>query len=152
MLSSHEISSPFFVKGISGSCYCPAGNYVPDRMKTQTRDSCVQCAAAKYQDGMDQSSCKDCPSLSSTETTGSDSFDDCECGEGLTKEYEYNLDDGTRANFACYCDKGKYLNKTDTPYKCLKCAICDPETYPGHYKRGCEKESPGTCCCERKRT
>ena len=132
-----------FVEG-SSSCYCPAGNYVPGRMKEQTQDSCVQCAAAKYQDGIDQSSCKDCPSLSSTETTGSDNFDDCECGEGLSKEYDYNSD-GTRANFACYCDKGKYLNKTTNPYKCLKCEICDPVTYPGYYKKGCEKESPGTC-------
>ena len=81
-----------------------------------------------------------CPDLSSS-PVGSSKLDDCECGEGLTKEYEYNLDDGTRANFACYCDKGKYLNRTDTPYKCLKCVICEPR----FYKKGCEKESPGTC-------
>ena len=123
------------------NCYCAPGTYL-------TQCSCLQCAAAKYQDGTDQSSCKDCPSLSSTETTGSNNFDDCECGEGLSKEYDYNSD-GTRGNFACYCDKGKYLNKTTNPYKCLKCEICDPLTYPGYCKKGGEKESPVTCApCE----
>ena len=83
--------------------------------------------------------CISCPLLSQS-TAGSDDLDDCKCNAGFFKQYTFDQT-GNKKNFNCYCNPGYYVNNT----QCSKCQICDPKTHPGHYRSGCEKNSPGVC-------
>jgi hypothetical protein len=128
-----------YTKAEKFACPCGVGKI------TDESGTCPLSPANTYQPVIGKQTAIACPPRSESKE-GSVKIEDCQCGKGLSMEYDHNSD-GTRGNFACYCDEGSYLititnqrARTST-HECLKCNICDP----GHYKKGCEKESPGTC-------